>query len=434
MPQRLNNSDEIGFGPFRLIASERLLLNGTTPVPLGGRALDILIALIERAGEVVTHQELFKRVWSDVIVEGTSLRVHIAGLRKALGDGRNGARYITNVPAKGYCFVATLQRSGRSRRSAAEPPERSAAATLPRRPLGMVGRDETIERLQTEVIAKRFISIVGPGGVGKTTTAVAVAHALESEFPGAACFVDLSAIRDETLLVTAVASAVGCLDHAQGSQEGLLAFLSDKRFLLILDSCEHVLEPVAYLAERLFREALRVHIVATTREALRVEGENILQLSSLDTPAKDVMLTSADALAYPAVRLFVDRAAAGGHRHELTDEDGRVVADICRHLDGVATCNRIGSQPGEYLRHSRTGGCDWSSSDACLAIARQRAAASNTSFNARLELRSSVGSRKVDVMRAVCFCWNIHAGDGASSCARCRPGRIPSSRGDRKPD
>jgi predicted ATPase/DNA-binding winged helix-turn-helix (wHTH) protein len=335
LPKRLNDSHEVGFGPFRLIASERLLLNGRTPVPLGGRALDILIALIERAGEVVTHQELVKRVWSDVIVEGTSLRVHIAGLRKALGDGRNGARYITNVPAKGYCFVATLQRSGRSYRSAEEPPERSAAATLPKRSRGMVGRDETIERLQAEVIAKRFISIVGPGGVGKTTTAVAVAHALESKLPGTACFADLSAIQDETLLVTAVASAVGCLDHAQGSQDGLLAFLSDKQLLLILDSCEHVLEPVAYLAERLFSEAPRVHIVATTREALRVEGENIFQLSSLDTPAKDVMLTSADALAYPAVRLFVDRAAAGGHLHELTDEDGRVVADICRHLDGV---------------------------------------------------------------------------------------------------
>jgi predicted ATPase/DNA-binding winged helix-turn-helix (wHTH) protein len=335
LQQRLNDHDEFVFGPFRLIASERLLVNGTTPVPLGGRALDILIALVERAGEVVTHAELVKRVWSDVIVEGTSLRVHIAGLRKALCDGRNSARYITNVPAKGYCFVAAVERSRRSRLSPSEPIGRNPVATLPRRLRHMVGRDETVETLKAAVASRRFVSIVGPGGVGKTTIAIAVAHALAPEFPGAVCFVDLGAIQDESLFVTAVASAVGCLDHAQGSLEGLLAFLSEERLLLVLDSCEHVLEPVASLAERVFQEAPLVHIVATTREALRVDGENLYQLLSLGTPAINATLTAASALAYPAVRLFVDRAAAGGFQHELSDEAASMIGDICCHLDGL---------------------------------------------------------------------------------------------------
>jgi predicted ATPase/DNA-binding winged helix-turn-helix (wHTH) protein len=332
--QRPNDSDVFLFGPFRLIASERLLLNGTTPVALGGRALDILITLVEQAGEVVRHEDLVKRVWSDVIVESTSLRVHIAGLRKALGDGRDGARYITNVPSKGYCFVASVQRSRQGLPLATSSAGRITAETLPERLGRMVGRDETVEGLRAAVISRRFVSIVGPGGVGKTTVAIAVAHALEVEFRGSVCFVDFSAIQDATLLIAAVASAVGCLEHTQESQQRLLAFLSDKRILLVLDSCEHVLESVALLTEGLFREAPLAHIIATTREALRVEGENIHQLSSLGTPASN-SITAADALVSPAVQLFVDRAAAGGLRRELSDEDAPVVAGICRQLDGM---------------------------------------------------------------------------------------------------
>jgi predicted ATPase/DNA-binding winged helix-turn-helix (wHTH) protein len=335
LQQRSNDSDEFLFGPFRLIVSKRLLLNGTTPVVLGGRALDILIALVERAGEVVSHGDLVKRVWSGFIVESTSLRVHIAGLRKTLGDGRDGARYITNVPAKGYCFVASVQRSGQSRPFMAGPVERATIASLPERLRRMVGRDKAVEAVRAEVTLRRFVSIVGPGGVGKTTVAIAVAHASEADFGGSVCFVDLSAIQDGTLLVTAVASVVGCREQTQDSLQRLLAFLSDQRILLVLDSCEHVLESVASFTECLFREAPLAHIIVTTREALRVEGENIYHLSSLDIPASDTMLTAAEALASPAVQLFVDRAVVGGLRRELTDEDALVIADMCRQLDGM---------------------------------------------------------------------------------------------------
>jgi predicted ATPase/DNA-binding winged helix-turn-helix (wHTH) protein len=332
-----HQSDEFLFGPFRLIVSKRLLLNGTTSVALGGRALDILIALVERAGEVVSHGDLVKRGWSDVIVESTSLRVQVAGLRKAIGDGRDGARYITNVPAKGYCFVASVQCSGQSRPPLTRSMGRTSTSTasLPERLRRMVGRDETVEALRAEVTSRRFVSIVGPGGVGKTTVAIAVAHALEAEFHSSVYLVDLSAIQDSTLLVTAVASAVGCLEQTQDSLQRLLAFLSDQRILLVLDSCEHVLESVASLTECLFRGAPLAYILVTTREALRVEGENVHQLSSLDTPTSNSMLTAADALASPAVQLFVDRAAAGGLRHQLADEDAPIIADICRQLDGM---------------------------------------------------------------------------------------------------
>jgi predicted ATPase/DNA-binding winged helix-turn-helix (wHTH) protein len=325
--------DVVSFGPFRLKVGERLLLKGGAPISLGGRALDILIALVERAGDVVSRRELMDRVWPDVVVEEANLRVHLAGLRKALGDGQEGARYITNVPGRGYCFVAPVTRG-----SAVERPPSGAAGQALRIParLGrMVGRDETVASLCQLIRTRRFVSIVGPGGMGKTTVAVAVAHELAGEFGNEVCFVDLSAIADPAYLTTAVASALGCYGQGQDPMPGLLAFLAHRSVLLVLDNCEHVINAAAALTERLFSQAPRVHLLATTREALRVEGENVHLLLPLDSPVED-SLRAADAMASPAVQLFMERAAASGHRLELTDADAPVVARICRRLDGIA--------------------------------------------------------------------------------------------------
>ena len=102
------------FGPFELSAAERLLKRGHEAVSIGGRALDLLIALVERAGQVISHKELIACAWPDVTVEEANLRVHIAGLRKVLREGPDGARYISNVAGRGYCFVAVVARSSRN--------------------------------------------------------------------------------------------------------------------------------------------------------------------------------------------------------------------------------------------------------------------------------------------------------------------------------
>ena len=125
------------FGPFRFFPAERRLLKGETPVQIGSRELDILIALVERAGEVVTKRELFARVWPDVVVEESSLRVHVAGLRKVLADGQDQARYIVNVPGRGYSFVASLT-------GAMAPASRSWARAPPRHSTRVIGRDNDI--------------------------------------------------------------------------------------------------------------------------------------------------------------------------------------------------------------------------------------------------------------------------------------------------
>src|SRR5262245_14813078 len=189
--------DVLSFGPFNLVASERLLTKQGLPVELGARALDILIVLMSTPNEVVSKKDLMSRVWPDVTVDEGSLRFHMAGLRKALGDGKDGARYITTLAGRGYCFVAPVSRAGSARDAApaANAPIIPAAhfphANLPNRLSRMVGRDDDILKLSAQLIASRFVTIVGAGGVGKTTVAVAVGHHLTEAFHGAVLFVDL---------------------------------------------------------------------------------------------------------------------------------------------------------------------------------------------------------------------------------------------------
>jgi predicted ATPase/DNA-binding winged helix-turn-helix (wHTH) protein len=328
--------DGVSFGPFHLVANERLLTKAGAPVELGARALDILIALISAPNEVVSKKDLLSRVWPDVVVEEGSLRFHIASLRKALGDGQDGARYITTLPGRGYCFVASVLRTG----GASDDPPMVAAhfshANLPSRLGRMVGRDDDVLKLSARLNASRFVTIVGAGGVGKTTVAIAVGHHLIDAFSGAVLFVDLGMLGDPELVTTAVASMLGLSVQSNDATPNLIAYLRDKRILLILDTCEHVVDAVATLAASIIDAAPQVHILATSREALRVESEHIYRLDALAYPPDEPGLTAAIVQAFPATQLFVERAVASGARLEVSDAEALLVASICRKLDGVA--------------------------------------------------------------------------------------------------
>jgi predicted ATPase/DNA-binding winged helix-turn-helix (wHTH) protein len=327
--------DVLSFGPFGLFVAGRLLKRADEPIALGGRALDVLIALTERAGELVSYSELITIAWPNVTVDETNLRVQIASLRKALG-GEDGARYISNVAGRGYCFVAPVTRSLEPTVKAERIADGTRPWKLPPRLTRMVGRDEAVRAVSEQLIAGRFVSIVGPGGIGKTTVAVSVAHALLAGFSGAVSFVDLSALTKPQFVPTAVASALGFMVQANDPFGGLVAFLGDKKILLVLDNCEHVIDSAAVLAERIVSEAPQTHILATSREALRVEGERVHLLYSLDCPPGRAELTAAEVLGYPAAQLFMDRAAASGHSAALGDVEAPIVATICRRLDGIA--------------------------------------------------------------------------------------------------
>jgi predicted ATPase/DNA-binding winged helix-turn-helix (wHTH) protein len=326
----------VSFGPFSLIASERLLTREGARVELSARALDLLVALLSNPHEVISKNDLLSRVWPDVTVEEGSLRFHIANLRKALGDGQDGARYITTMPGRGYCFVAPISRS-----TDRKPPVVAAApsflhANLPARPSGMVDREDDLQNLSMRLNTTRFVTIVGSGGVGKTTVAVAVGHQLIETFAGAVLFVDLSMLSDPDLVATAVASMLGLSIQTDDATPSLIAYLRDKRVLVILDTCEHLIEAVAALTSTIFAAAPQVHILATSREALQVEGEHVHRLGPLACPPDELGLTAAVAQTFPAPKLFVERAVASGAQLDFSDAEAAIVVGICRKLDGVA--------------------------------------------------------------------------------------------------
>jgi predicted ATPase/DNA-binding winged helix-turn-helix (wHTH) protein len=331
-----STNEVISFGPFRLYPARRLLEREDISLRLGGRAFDILTVLVEHAGRVVGKNELTARVWPGVTVDESCLRVQVAALRKALGDGEAGTRYVTTLMGQGYCFVAPVFRSiepGPSTRTAFVA---HSAQRLPPRLTRIVGRDETVQDISSQLMEDRFVTIAGPGGVGKTTVAISVGHELLADFTGFVHFFDLGPLDDAQLVTGAVASALGLMVQSSDSEPGIIAFLREKRVLLIFDSCEHVIETVAALAESIFKEASDVHILATSREPLRVEGEHVNRLSPLATPPDDATLTAAQSLGYSAVQLFVERATASDRHFELSDNNAPIVSGICRKLDGMA--------------------------------------------------------------------------------------------------
>ncbi len=339
MPDTNEQDSAIAFGPFRLFAKSRLLEKDGAPHHLGGRALDILICLAERAGEVVDKRELIKRVWADVNVDEGSLRFHITTLRKALDDkalgtAGEGSRYVINVPGRGYCFAAPLLRAAPSESRAGLPA--ASPRSLPTPLAKMIGRDDAVEKISAELAQHRFVTIVGPGGIGKTSVALAVAHRELAAFDDQVCFVDFGALTDVRLVPGTIASALGLTVNADDPVPSLLTVLRSRRMLLVFDSCEHIVDELAPLAERMVREAPQLHILATSRESLRTEGERVHRLFPLDCPPQREGLGIADILAYPASQLFVERIAESLSEFELTEEDAPLVAEICRRLDGIA--------------------------------------------------------------------------------------------------
>ncbi|HTA94295.1 MAG TPA: winged helix-turn-helix domain-containing protein [Polyangiaceae bacterium] len=325
----------VTFGPFRLFPTARLLERDNRPAEIGGRALDVLIELVKRAGRVVSKAELLSAIWADTTVVEGVLRTHVYGLRKALGDGVAGARYVTSVAGRGYCFVAPVVRSVAESTTPASSSTRKVPHGLPMRLARMAGRDDDVRILSSQLAEHRFVTVLGAAGIGKTTLAVAVGHALLDDFGGAVRFIELGSLTDPGLLAATVASMLEVPIQADDALESLRAFLHDKRILLVLDNCEHVIDAAARLTELLFSHAPNAYLLTTSREALRVEGEHVYRLVPLETPGEPLR-TDADAVVtFPAVQVFLERAAASGWSGELTDEDARVVAETCSRLDGV---------------------------------------------------------------------------------------------------
>lgn len=324
----------VHFGPYRIYPGQRLVLEADQSLRLGRRAMDILLILLEHAGNVVSKQQLIARVWPKSVVEDINLRVHMAALRKALGDGQAGQRYIVTVAQRGYSFVAPLYLEHIEQRPESEADGQSRH-NLPVRRTRLIGRQSLVDSLVTQLSGQRFITLVGPGGIGKTTVALRVAEQLIGRYRDGIYLLDLAPTHDPVMITTHLATLLDLSLHDGEPINGLVTFLRERQMLLVIDNCEHLLDAIALLSESILRGAPDVHILATSRESLRAEGEFVQRLESLDCPPPMAVLDRTQALNFSAVQLFVERAMASHDRFELSDDELPLAIEICRRLDGI---------------------------------------------------------------------------------------------------
>lgn len=323
-------TEVLAFGPFRALADRRILLFGERQVPIGGRAFDVLLALLRRAGELVTKEELLGIVWPNLFVEDSNLRVNVRAARRALAQYSQQS-YIVNVSGRGYRFVAAVEHL-ESPLPHVQREQRNCVPTLRAR---LVGRDDDVEEATQRLMQSRLLTIVGAGGVGKTSISLAVAERVADGFTDGVRFIDLSSVAEARLAPLALASSLGLQVSESDAVDGIVEALSARQMLIVLDTCEHVLATIAPLAERLMDTASGIHILATSREPLRIVGEREYTLSPLALPDPNSVRTPREALSYPAVELFVARAREATEAFELEEFDVAGVVDLCRRLDGI---------------------------------------------------------------------------------------------------
>ncbi|WP_338581401.1 winged helix-turn-helix domain-containing protein [Pseudomonas sp. MAG733B] len=343
-------NDVYSFGPFCLYPGMRVLQKSGVEVLLGSRAFDILTALVQSNGKVLTNQELMTLAWPGLVVEESNVRVQVANIRRALECDQSDTRYIASVTRRGYCFVSAVERiqspdstapqvSGSGLNSAILPPLTAsnvthASPSLPAPLKSAVGRDSCVTELSRMVLKRRLVSVVGAAGAGKTTLAVLVAHGLLGEFGEAVHFVDLSSLERGEMVAEALAATIGYSPPGTELFPGLLDVLSANKALIIFDNCEHLIGAVALLCQQIVDGTTSVSFLNTSREALRVNDESVYLLRPLTSPPGAQHLTARQALYWPAIQLFMERAREGGVRNPLNDDDAPTVAALCRQLDG----------------------------------------------------------------------------------------------------
>jgi predicted ATPase/DNA-binding winged helix-turn-helix (wHTH) protein len=321
------------FGRFRLFPNERALFEEDKPVRIGGRALEILIALLERPAQLVSQDELMERVWPKVFVQPSNLTVQIAALRRALKDGQDGARWIVNIVGRGYAFAGPVVHE-RTRVYVPDSGGGNSFRNLPSSLAPLLGRDACLVNLKEALSLGRLTTLVGPGGVGKTALALAAAHEVVSDLNKDACFVELTSVGSATI-ADAISSGLGVTRPGDGVFAGLLAHLRGRQLLLVLDGCEAVIASVASLVRQLLSNLNGLQVLVTSREALRVEGERVLRLAALDFPPSSARPDLHELMMFPAAQLFVEKAKASVHDFLVDEKDTRELAEICRRLEGL---------------------------------------------------------------------------------------------------
>jgi predicted ATPase/DNA-binding winged helix-turn-helix (wHTH) protein len=315
---------EYGIGRFRLQPGRWLLDNGA-PIEIGSKALEILSALVEAHGDLVTKEQLMARAWPDVVVEENAIHVHVSALRRALGA--EGHR-IRSVRGRGYRFLVPFEMPGKA------PP--AVPGNLPCELTELIGRETELAELSRLTAKQRLVTLCGAGGIGKTRLAQRLGRQLSDAFPDGVWFVPLEHLARPELVAETIARTFGL--SAPGMDlpaDRVVTFLRRMSLLLILDNAEHLIAEVARLGTAILANAPAVTLLITSREALGVPGERVYRVPGLGLPPADLGTDAESVARYPAVRLFLDRAEAAAERIELTDQALHSAVEICRRLDGI---------------------------------------------------------------------------------------------------
>ena len=322
--------DLVRFGRFELRPGQRLLLADGAPLPVGARAFDLLLVLVAERERVVAQEELLARVWPGLVVEENNLRQHVSNLRKLLGS-----HALTTIPGRGYRFTLLLDES-LGEPTSPPPSTPTSHRGVPANKPTLIGREEDLSAVLTLLADTHLLTLVGAGGVGKTRLALEVADNAGADFADGVCFIELAQVSDPSLLVRTVAGAFDVHEEAtRPLLNTLLDVLRRRRVLLILDNCEHLIERCATFAEQVLHHSRGTRMLATSREALSVPGEVAWRLPSLRTARPDAMGTVDEFLAFPASRLFVERAKAVAPGFRLTPANLDATARVCHQLDGI---------------------------------------------------------------------------------------------------
>ena len=314
------------FERFELQPTRRQLLEGGRPVALGQRAFDVLLTLVERAGELVSKDELLDRVWPGVVVEENNLQVQVSALRKVLGSSA-----IATTASRGYRFTLDL-----ARETVTPLPAATFRHNLPGQFTSFVGHEDDLVTCTTLLRESRLLTLTGIGGCGKSRLAIELAARMLPAFPDGVWYVDLAPVLEAERVALTVATTLDLREENDlPIVDTLCRLLEARRTLLIIDNCEHLVAACAALIQRLLAAAPALRVLAGSREGLGVRGERTITVRSLLFPAPGSKRTSAELGECEAVRLFVDRASHVVPKFLLRDDNAEAIGEICRRLDGI---------------------------------------------------------------------------------------------------
>lgn len=321
--------ENLTIGPFVLVEEARILRFGEEPIPLAPLALDVLGA-IARSPDGVAAAELWPRLSSDAVLDEDRLCDLVGDINNALGKW-SADWYVAWYPEAAVPRFALVDATRRT----------NPIAALPACRMDIIGRDASIERILAQLRSHRFVTILAAGGMGKTTVALAVAHAASADFTDGVHFVDLAPVVDANLVAQSVAAALSCATAGVDPLLALQAWARQRFALVVLDSCEHVIDTVSIVAEALVGAGSHLSVLATSREPLRAGGEWLHRLPPMRMPEPGEVVSARQAMDYPALRLFIERAIAAKPGFALADDDVPTLVSLCARLDGIALAIEI---------------------------------------------------------------------------------------------